>query len=176
MYVCRGDCISRLFLFCVAKFYDNLRGLLSNIIAKSLSVFFVVSLSLCQLPLSHSRPNWRTQVYTRQSLQQHMTSPLPPQSPSLPSLFLSFISSHFSSLPSPQVQDVPTHTQNRFYQLINVQFSEETLETMLDGLGKIRDQLSSVACRCGLTKIIYFIISITLETRERRKSRIKMRE
>jgi len=28
---------------------------------------------------------------------------------------------------------------------INVEFSRETLETMLDGLGKIRDQLSSVA-------------------------------
>ena len=28
---------------------------------------------------------------------------------------------------------------------INVEFSKETLDTMLDGLGKIRDQLSSVA-------------------------------
>lgn len=28
---------------------------------------------------------------------------------------------------------------------INVEFSRETLDTMLDGLGKIRDQLSSVA-------------------------------
>ena len=30
-------------------------------------------------------------------------------------------------------------------QSVNVEFSKETLETMLDGLGKIRDQLSSVA-------------------------------
>ena len=88
-----------------------------------------------------------------QSLQPHCPSPLPPQSPSLPSLFLFFISSHFFSLPSPQVQD---YTHNRWYQLINVQFSKEALETILDGLGKIRDQLSSVACRCGLTRIIFY--------------------
>ena len=28
---------------------------------------------------------------------------------------------------------------------VNVEFSRETLDTMLDGLGRIRDQLSSVA-------------------------------
>ncbi len=28
---------------------------------------------------------------------------------------------------------------------LNVEFSKETLDTMLDGLGKIRNQLSSVA-------------------------------
>ena len=30
---------------------------------------------------------------------------------------------------------------------VNIEFTKETLETMLDGLGKIRDQLSSVAAR-----------------------------
>ncbi len=30
-------------------------------------------------------------------------------------------------------------------QTVNVEFSKEALDTMLDGLGKIRDQMSSVA-------------------------------
>ena len=30
---------------------------------------------------------------------------------------------------------------------VNIEFTKETLDTMLDGLGKIRDQLSSVAGR-----------------------------
>ena len=34
---------------------------------------------------------------------------------------------------------------NQNVRTINVEFSKETLDTMLDGLGKIRDQLSSVA-------------------------------
>ena len=59
-------------------------------------------------------------------------------------LFLFF--SFSFSFSSPQVQDVPTHTQQMVsVRNINVEFSKETLETMLDGLGKIRDQLSSVA-------------------------------
>lgn len=45
-----------------------------------------------------------------------------------------------------QVQDMPTQAaQMPTVRSINVEFSRETLETMLDGLGKIRDQLSSVA-------------------------------
>ena len=82
----------------------------------------------------------------------HSTSPLPPQSPSPLISPLSFASFHpfvsflFSPTESPQVQEVPTHTQQMVsVRNINVEFSKETLETMLDGLGKIRDQLSSVA-------------------------------
>lgn len=45
-----------------------------------------------------------------------------------------------------QVQETPTHRdQIPGVKAVNVEFSKETLETMLDGLGKIRDQLSSVA-------------------------------
>ena len=53
-----------------------------------------------------------------------------------------------SLLPPPisQVQDMPTQAQQMpAVRSINVEFSRETLETMLDGLGKIRDQLSSVS-------------------------------
>ena len=38
-----------------------------------------------------------------------------------------------------------THNNKYDVHTINVEFSKETLDTMLDGLGKIRDQLSSVA-------------------------------
>lgn len=50
-----------------------------------------------------------------------------------------------------QIKKSPTHvnmspeTEN-----VNVELSKETLDTMLDGLGKIRDQLASVATRWTL--------------------------
>ena len=68
-------------------------------------------------------------------------------SPSFLLLLLHFLSlSPIFTLPSPHVQDVPTHTQQMVsVRNINVEFSKETLETMLDGLSKICDQLSSVA-------------------------------
>lgn len=45
-----------------------------------------------------------------------------------------------------QVQSNPESTKEMAnVRSINVEFNKETLETMLDGLGKIRDQLSSVA-------------------------------
>ena len=45
-----------------------------------------------------------------------------------------------------QVEEpVANQTQLPTVKSVNVEFSKETLDTMLDGLGKIRDQLSSVA-------------------------------
>ena len=45
-----------------------------------------------------------------------------------------------------QVEEpVVNQTQLPTVKSVNVEFSKETLDTMLDGLGKIRDQLSSVA-------------------------------
>lgn len=45
-----------------------------------------------------------------------------------------------------QVQSSPdTVSDMPVIRTVNVEFSKETLDTMLDGLGKIRDQLSSVA-------------------------------
>ena len=45
-----------------------------------------------------------------------------------------------------QVEDNPQHcNQMPAVRSVNVEFSRETLDTMLDGLGKIRDQLSSVS-------------------------------
>lgn len=45
-----------------------------------------------------------------------------------------------------QVQDTPEHGDKMAgVRNLNVEFSREALETMLDGLGKIRKQLSSVA-------------------------------
>ena len=47
---------------------------------------------------------------------------------------------------SMQVQDTSTEVnQMPPVSTVNVELSKETLDTMLDGLGKIRDQLSSVA-------------------------------
>jgi hypothetical protein len=44
------------------------------------------------------------------------------------------------------VQDAPLELDNKpDTSTLNVELSKETIETMLDGLGKIRDQLSSVA-------------------------------
>ena len=45
-----------------------------------------------------------------------------------------------------QVQECATEVdQMPPVSTVNVELSKETLDTMLDGLGKIRDQLSSVA-------------------------------
>jgi hypothetical protein len=45
-----------------------------------------------------------------------------------------------------KVQSTPETTREMAeVQSVNVEFSKETLDTMLDGLSKIRDQLSSVA-------------------------------
>ena len=56
--------------------------------------------------------------------------------------FVSFLFSPISS----GTRCTYTHTQQMVsIRNINVEFSKETLETMLDGIGKIRDQLSSVA-------------------------------
>ena len=45
-----------------------------------------------------------------------------------------------------QVQETPQHRDKMAgVRNLNVEFSHEALETMLDGLGKIRKQLSSVA-------------------------------
>ncbi|XP_004343058.1 COMM domain-containing protein 9 [Capsaspora owczarzaki ATCC 30864] len=45
-----------------------------------------------------------------------------------------------------KVRDTPTRTdQQPGESIVNFELTKETLETMLDGLGKIRDQLSSVA-------------------------------
>ncbi|XP_065185469.1 COMM domain-containing protein 9-like [Sycon ciliatum] len=64
--------------------------------------------------------------------------------------------SNFSRLAMPtcllqlQVQDLPSHVdQVPSVRHVNVEFSRETLDTMLDGLGKIRDQLSSVASKAS---------------------------
>ena len=49
-------------------------------------------------------------------------------------------------LPPYQVEDTAEHRDVMpAMRSVNVEFSRETLDTMLDGLGKIRDQLSSVA-------------------------------
>lgn len=46
----------------------------------------------------------------------------------------------------PQVQETPQHSDKMAgVKSLNVEFSREALDTMLDGLGKIRKQLSSVA-------------------------------
>uniref|UniRef100_A0A0B7ANP7 COMM domain-containing protein n=1 Tax=Arion vulgaris TaxID=1028688 RepID=A0A0B7ANP7_9EUPU len=47
-----------------------------------------------------------------------------------------------------EIQKNPTHV-NKSHEIenVNVELSKETLDTMLDGLGKIRDQLASVANR-----------------------------
>ena len=45
-----------------------------------------------------------------------------------------------------QVKDTPSRSDEMpAMRSVNVEFSRDTLDTMLDGLGKIRDQLSSVA-------------------------------
>ena len=45
-----------------------------------------------------------------------------------------------------QVQQSPSNTQDMVTaENVTVELSKETLETMLDGLGMIRDQLASVA-------------------------------
>ena len=45
-----------------------------------------------------------------------------------------------------QISDSPEHRDEMpAVRSLNVEFSKETLDTMLDGLSKIRDQLSSVA-------------------------------
>ena len=45
-----------------------------------------------------------------------------------------------------QVQETPQHSDKMAgVRSLNVEFSREALDTMLDGLGKIRNQLSSVA-------------------------------
>ena len=45
-----------------------------------------------------------------------------------------------------QVQECPAEVHKMPpISTVNVELSKETLDTMLDGLGKIRDQLSSVA-------------------------------
>ncbi|XP_062509816.1 COMM domain-containing protein 9-like [Corticium candelabrum] len=47
-----------------------------------------------------------------------------------------------------QVQETPRDVETMASRKnVNIEFTKETLETMLDGLGKIRDQLSSVAAR-----------------------------
>ncbi len=47
-----------------------------------------------------------------------------------------------------QVQETPQHSDKMAgVRSLNVEFSRETLDTMLDGLGKIRKQLSSVAAK-----------------------------
>ncbi|XP_064386829.1 COMM domain-containing protein 9-like [Halichondria panicea] len=108
------------------NFHKNLKGLLSDTIAKNLPDWKSQAL---QNQVSLPRLvdfDWRVDVKTSSDTAVRMAQPT--------CLLQMKISE------SPEVQNEMPAMRS-----LNVEFSKETLDTMLDGLGKIRDQLSSVA-------------------------------
>lgn len=107
-------------------FHKNLKGLLSDIMAKNISEWRTQALNdQVSLPRLVNF-DWRVDVKTSSDSAARMAQP--------------------TCIVQMKVEDNPQHrNQMPAVRSVNVEFSRETLDTMLDGLGKIRDQLSSVS-------------------------------
>lgn len=110
------------------SFHKNLKELIVKIVVDNLSVWRQ-SITSGQVSLPRLQDfDWRIDI---KSSANSMTRMLVPTC---------IVQMQFQETPT-DVETMPG-TKN-----INIEFTKETLETMLDGLGKIRDQLSSVAAR-----------------------------
>ena len=109
-----------------ADFHENLKGLLAGTIAKCLPEWKSQTLkNEVSLPRLVDF-DWRVDMKAASDSVNRMTQP--------------------TCLVQLKVEDAATSTQEiPRTKAITVEFTKETLDTMLDGLGKIRDQLSSVA-------------------------------
>ncbi|XP_028395768.1 COMM domain-containing protein 9-like [Dendronephthya gigantea] len=107
-------------------FHKNLKDLLAKIIAENMPEWRSLSMAnQVSLPKLVDF-DWRVDVKTSSDAIQRMSMP--------------------TCLIQLKIQENPCD-ENRLPELksLNVELSKKTLDTMLDGLGKIRDQLSSVA-------------------------------
>ncbi|BFZ05063.1 hypothetical protein BsWGS_08102 [Bradybaena similaris] len=109
-------------------FHKNLRDLLTKIIIDNMNAWTSEAInSQVSLPKLLDL-DWRVDVKTSSDSIARM---------SVPTCILNL-----------QIKKSPTHVNmSSETENVNVELSKETLDTMLDGLGKIRDQLASVATK-----------------------------
>eukprot|EP00058_Branchiostoma_floridae_P020828 XP_002606318.1 hypothetical protein BRAFLDRAFT_113744 [Branchiostoma floridae] len=111
-----------------ADFHPNLKNLLVGVLAEHLSQWKTQAInSQVSLPQLVDF-DWRVDMKTSADSVSHMSAA--------------------TCLLQLKVQNVPKQVDRvPPLDVVNVELSKETLDTMLDGLGKIRDQLSSVAAK-----------------------------
>ncbi|CAH1254979.1 COMMD9 [Branchiostoma lanceolatum] len=111
-----------------ADFHQNLKSLLVGVLAEHLSQWKTQAInSQVSLPQLVDF-DWRVDMKTSADSVSHMSAA--------------------TCLLQLKVQNVPKQVDRvPPVDVVNVELSKETLDTMLDGLGKIRDQLSSVAAK-----------------------------
>eukprot|EP00455_Lapot_gusevi_P013650 TRINITY_DN1669_c0_g1_i1.p1 TRINITY_DN1669_c0_g1~~TRINITY_DN1669_c0_g1_i1.p1 ORF type:complete len:197 (-),score=61.20 TRINITY_DN1669_c0_g1_i1:9-599(-) len=108
-----------------ADFHPALRQLICKILAGRAALFRESALNSLISPPSLMDFEWRVDVKTSSNLLSRM---------SVPTVFVSM-----------KVQDVPTEVDSMpGTRDVNFELSKQALQTMLDGLTKIRDQLSSI--------------------------------
>jgi hypothetical protein len=109
-----------------ANFHGNLKKLLSDIISKKIAQWRTSTIENQTSMPKLQEFDWRVDVKTSSDTIARMSAP--------------------TCLLQLKVQQSPSNTQDMVpAENVTVELSKETLETMLDGLGMIRDQLASVA-------------------------------
>eukprot|EP01137_Pigoraptor_chileana_P006590 Opistho-2@3280 len=106
--------------------HKNLIRLITTVVVEHLPVWRAASLAN-QISLPKLEDfDWRIDIKTASDSLSRMSQP--------------------TVLVQMKVREVPTRTDGvPAVKAVNFELNKETLDTMLDGLGKIRDQLSSVA-------------------------------